>query len=139
MKLSRRKLLFGSVVVGLAALYGLTGNLRLWLHEQIIEEFGDQMTADPQVEAFLTDYIEYLHDTRSRLHLMMQVYFHAKPAHALSWRQDDEKRIRNHLITLFVRSTNVIAVIERGQPFYYGGIFDPDINPCTNQLGAAAL
>ena len=138
-KITRRKLLasIGVLTAGLGA-YSLSSGLKDWLELQLTEEFGAEAAAQAGTEGFLGDYIVYLKRDRPKDYRLAALYFRSKPG-PLSIMKGPEADIKRHMTGLFLRSTNIIRSYETGDPLSYTGIFDPDTNPCTNQLSSHYL
>lgn len=136
--ITRRKLLISGAVLAAIAAVPLSSGLRSWLRAQLADEFGDEIAAQAMAEGFGDDYLASLRQMRFRDYLLASVYFRLKPQ-SLVLMAGSEADIRRHMIGVFLRSSNVILTVERGDAFAYEGLFLPEVYPCSNQLGGHVL
>lgn len=134
----RRFFLWGGAALGALAAVSLSSGFSSWIHEQLVKEFGKSIADKAITEGFDTDYAALLKEIRKKDYLLASVYFRLKPQF-LTIAKAPDADIRRHLIGTFLRSSNLILVMEQGEPFHYLGIFFPDLYPCGNQLGSQAL
>jgi hypothetical protein len=132
---TRRAVLTGAAAVALIGGVSLASGLRGWTREQIEDGFGPDVAREAERQGFIDDYLADLAQTRGPDYWRARLYFRAKPAF-LSPIPDAERELREHLFSLFLRSTTAVAAQERGAEFHYGGLFQPHLAPCSNHLGA---
>ena len=139
-KLNRRELIAGASVVAIlgfaAPPYISSSHLRIWAHDELRTQFGEEIANHPDTASFLTDYLAHFKSQSGPDYRRTRLYFALKPRF-LSYAKSLEQNLRRNLVRSFCTSTTAVTSTETDAPFAYVALYDPYKSPCSNQLTAA--
>ncbi len=136
MKITRRR--FWTAIAGLAALtaIGLPRGAAFVTTRRILAvietAFGPEIAATPAAKAFAQAYLEAMPENGPDNSVLNDAAF----ALSVFFRQPryTERGLFNGVVNAFARSTNVVSRSDESQELEFVLLFDPYLNPCSNQL-----
>ena len=133
--ISRRTFILCGISGSLLAAVAFTGGARAWIRAQLTENFGRDIAEQAISEGFDSDYLEFLEKAAPSGYARLDSPFRLSRLPFLPSNEIDDG-IRDHMIDLFLKSSNFIKFSEQGEAFEYTGLFLPDEYPCSNQLSS---